>query len=245
MKIAVAGGTGLIGRKLVDTLRADGVDTVVLARSTGVDLTTGAGLADALAGVDQVIDVTNPGSTDESAATAFFTSVADHLHKAGGRAGIDRLVVLSIVGIDKVPAGYYAAKLRQEAAAHAGPIPAPILRATQFHEFAGQVLDRGRQGGVSRVQRMRVQPVAAAAVARVLADLVQATDAPAISQVGGPREEDLVDMATRLAAARGEPTRVEADTSPGSAAIGEALLPGPDAALVGPTFTEWLDAGGR
>src|SRR5918998_5214854 len=164
-KIAVAGATGRVGHHVVDILEARGHEVVAMARSTGVDLITGAGLADALEGVEVIVDAATGPSPDEREATEFFTTAARNLQEAAVAAGVQRMVVVSIVGIDRFDAGYNAAKLAQERAALLGPIPARILRATQFHEFVGQIVEWGRQGDVSYVPKMRTQLVAARAVA--------------------------------------------------------------------------------
>lgn len=248
MKVAVAGATGTIGQHVVEALRERGHEVVALSRSARVDVVTGDRLAEALTGVESVIDVLNAGTTDQDAATAFFTAAARNLHEVGQRAGVGRLVVLSIIGVDRFSAGYFAAKAAQERVVLAGPVPVRILRAAQFHEFAGQVLAWGRQGDVAYVQVSRVQPVAARAVAEALADLAVG-DAPAeplITEIAGPREEQLVEMATRLAAHRGDPVRVRGVEDPNDPnrdlVRAGALLPGPDATLTGPTFAEWLAA---
>ncbi|MDQ2883841.1 MAG: SDR family oxidoreductase [Actinomycetota bacterium] len=247
MKIAVVGGTGLIGRHVVEVLRAGGTEAVSLSRSSGVDVITGAGLDEALSGVHRVIDVTNSPTTEQGPATAFFTAAAQQLQRAAQGAGVERLVVLSIVGTDRLSSGYLAAKREHERAAQSGRVPAVVLRCTQFHEFAEQVLEWGRQADVSRVQERRVQPVAVVAAARVLADVALARDLPPpVSEVAGPRVESLVDMATRLAARRADPVQVQGfrEDSPDAAAVATgALLPGPHAVLTGPTFQQWLDAG--
>ena len=252
-KIAVAGATGRVGRHVVDVLEAGGHDVVAMSRSSGVDVVTGEGLGEALAGVDCVIDVATGASPDERAATEFFTAAARNLHEVGERAGVRRMVVVSIIGCDRFTAGYGAAKVAHERAHLSGPIPVRILRAAQFHEFVAQLLEWGRQGEVCYVPRMRTQPVAARTVAQALADL--ATDpesAPApgaagvpILEIAGPREESLVDLANLLVARRGDPVKVEGVSDPANpdAHLMEtgALLPGPDATLAGPTFEEWLD----
>ena len=248
MRIAVVGGTGLVGRHIVDAFATTDVDVVVVSRENGVDLSTGAGLDEAFAGVQRVIDVSNAGTTDEAKATAFFTAAGQHVQDAAARADADRIVLLSIVGIDRVASGYYAAKLAHEEATKAGDVPTVVLRSTQFHEFAGQVLTWDRTGEVSRVPEMLVRPVAAGTIAAELVELALADSPSATSDVGGPLVEQLVDLATKLAARRGEPGRVEGhrdDTERAGLLAGGALLPGRDARLIGPTFEEWLDAGER
>ncbi len=133
-KIAVAGATGRVGRHVVDVLEERGHHVVPMSRSSGVDVVTGEGLADALAGVATIIDVATQPSPDEDAATAFFTATTRNLQEVGARAG-EQIIVVSIIGIDRFTAGYYAAKLVEERAMLSGPIPVRILRAAQFHEL--------------------------------------------------------------------------------------------------------------
>ena len=247
-KIAVAGATGRVGRHVVDVLQARGHDVVPISRSGGVDVITGNGLAAALAGVTCVVDAATGPSPEQQAATAFFTTAARNLQEAGERTGVRRMVVVSIIGCDRFTAGYGAAKVAHERAMLSGPIPARILRAAQFHEFVAQLVEWGRQGEVSYVPRMRTQLVAARTVAEALADL--ATDAGSagapVSEVAGPREESLVEMAMLLAARRGDPLKIEGVSDPADPDRelyeSGALLPGPDAILAGPTFQEWLDS---
>src|SRR5574337_993602 len=154
-KIAVAGATGRVGRQVVDVLKAAGHDVVAMSRSSGVDIVTRDGLADALAGVE------------------------------------------SIIGTDRFTAGYCAAKLVHERVLLSGPLPVRILRAAQFHEFVAQLVEWGRHGEVSYVQKGRTQLVAARTVAEALADLAtrsapESSRAP-ILEIAGPRAENLVD----------------------------------------------------
>jgi len=254
MKIAVAGATGRVGRHVVDVLKAEGHDVVAMSRSSGVDVVTGQGLALALTGVECIIDAATGPSPDQKAATEFFTAAARNLHQAGERAGVRRMVVVSIIGTDRFTAGYGAAKIAHEKAMLSGPIPVRVLRAAQFHEFVAQLVEWGRQGEVSLVPRMRIQPVAARTVAQALADLAadpESAPAPGSSEVpmleiAGPREENLADLARLLVARRGDPLRIEGASDPADPDRDlyetGALLPGPDAILAGPTFEEWLNS---
>jgi uncharacterized protein YbjT (DUF2867 family) len=251
MKIAVAGATGRVGRHVVDVLAERGHEPIAMSRATGVDVITGAGLAEALAGAECIIDVATGPSPERQAATEFFTTAARNLHEAGQRAGVQRIVVVSIIGTDHYTAGYGAAKIDHERATLAGPIPARVLRASQFHELVALLMEWGRQGDVVNVPEMRLQPVAARTVAEALVDLATdpaAVPAPAgepIAEIAGPREESLVYLARLLAARRGDPARVEGvrDPTDPDAHLNEsgALLPSPHAKLAGPTFADWLD----
>ena len=247
MRIAVAGATGRVGRHVVDVVHDRGHEAVPMSRATGVDVVTGAGLAEALAGVDVIIDVATGPSPDKDAATEFFTSASRNLHDAGANAGVRLMVVVSIINADRLAGGYSLAVVAHERAALAGPIPARILRAAQFHEFVEQLMAWGRQGDVVNVSRMRTQLVAARTVAEALVDLALAPDAPSgpVPEIAGPREEDLVAAATLLAARRGDPVKVEGVSNPDDpdAEANETgvLLPSPHATLAGPTFEQWLD----
>jgi uncharacterized protein YbjT (DUF2867 family) len=191
MRAAVAGATGRVGRHVVDVLQESGHEVVAMSRSTGVDVITGDGLAGALAGVECVIDAATGPSPDQEAATEFFIRAARNLQAVGGRSGVKRIVVVSIIGTDRFTAGYGAAKVAHEQSWLSGAIPARVLRAAQFHEFVSQLVDWGRQGEVSRVAEMRTQLVAARTVAERLADLATHAEAgiAPISEIAGPREE--------------------------------------------------------
>ena len=249
-RIAVAGATGRVGRHVVDLLELQGHEVVPMSRSSGVDIVTGAGLPQALVGVESVIDAASGPSPEQEAATAFFTAASRNLQEAGERAGVQRMVVVSIIGTDRFTGGYGAAKMAHEQAMRSGPIPVHILRAAQFHEFVEQLVQWGRQGDAAYVPTMRTQLVAARTVAQALIDLAtgaEAAPAPgsAIPEIAGPREESLVEMARLLAARRGDPVRIEGVSDPDDPDrdlyTSGALLPGPGAALAGPTFEEWLD----
>jgi uncharacterized protein YbjT (DUF2867 family) len=219
-----------------------------MSRASGVDVVTGSGLAEALTGAECIVDAATGPSAEQASATAFFAAAARNLQAAGTRAGVRRIVVVSIIAVDRFRGGYGAAKLAHERALQAGPIPVQILRAAQFHEFVGQLMDWGRQGDVCSMTDMRTQLVAARTVAEALVDLATGpapADAP-IPEIAGPRAESLVDMARLLAARQGESLRIECVTNPSDpdhALYGAgALLPSPHATLAGPTFQEWLDS---
>lgn len=239
-RIAVAGGTGTVGRHVVESVRRLGAEAVVISRSSGVDLTTGAGLDKNLEGVDAVIDVTNILTQNRRRATAFFETSTRHLLAAEERQDVGHHVLLSIVGIDRVGFGYYQAKVAQEELVRQGPIPWTILRATQFHEFAKQMLGDGR---VAVVPSMLIQPVAAQDVADELLRLATAPAAGMAPEIAGPREERVPDMARRLASATGSRSLVLPVPLPGGAGRGMrtgALLPADPGPRGTRTFDEWL-----
>jgi uncharacterized protein YbjT (DUF2867 family) len=244
-KIAVVGATGRLGTQLVEVLHGRGDEVVAISRSAGVDVVTGDGLVDALSGVDCVIDVATQPSPDEGPARAFFTASVRNLQEAGEQAGVRGIVLVSIIGVDRSTGGYYAAKLAQERELAAGSIPVQIVRATQFHEFLGEIVEWGRQGDVVYVPKMRTQPVAARSLAEALAGAIEDPEASgSIREIGGPREERFADIARLILSSRGDTSRIEEVTNPDDPHRelfeSGALLPGPNAVLVGPTFEEWL-----
>ena len=247
-RIAVAGATGRVGRHVVDVLHEGGHDAVAISRSNGIDVITGYGLAAALQGVQVVIDTSTGPSAEQGPATECFTTATRNLEEEGVKAGVQKLVVVSIIGTDQSAGGYGAAKMAHERAALAGPIPARILRAAQFHEFVEVLMGWGRQGDVIYLPKMRTQIVAARTVAEALAGLAlsQEPEGERPDEIAGPREEYLPDLAALVAAKRGDPVKIEAVSNPADPddALNSngGLLPGPHATLAGPTFADWLDA---
>lgn len=247
-RIAVAGATGRVGRHVAEVLGDRGHDVVRISRGGGVDVITREGLPEALAGVDCVVDATASPTPRKHEATWFFKTAARNLHAIGAAAGIERIIGVSVVNAAVLAHGYGAAKAAHERALTAGPVPASVLRATQFHELVEQMLEWGRKGDVSYVPRMRTRPVAARTVAERLADLAVDPEPAAepIADLAGPREERLVDAARMLVAQRALPIRVVEVSypDPAMARVYEsgALLPRPGATLAGPTFEEWLTA---
>jgi uncharacterized protein YbjT (DUF2867 family) len=249
-KIAVAGATGRVGRHTVEVLEEAGHEVVPMSRSTGVDVVTGEGLSEALAGVDSIVDAASWPKNEQEPATEFFLASSRNLQEEGERAGVQRIVVVSIIGADRFTTGYIASKVPHEEAMRSGSIPVSILRAAQFHEFVPLFLEWGRQGDVIYVPQMRTQLVAARTVAEALAELATEsepgpeTSAGAIPEIAGPREERLVDVAKLLAARRGDSVRIEEVSDPDDPEqalyASGALLPGPDAVLAGPTFEQWV-----
>jgi uncharacterized protein YbjT (DUF2867 family) len=245
-KIAVAGATGRVGHHVVDVLTERGHEVVSISRGRGVDVITGEGLDRALAGVEAIVDTATGPSPEEEPATEFFTTATRNLQTAGERAGVKRIIVVSIINTDRLKGGYSVAKVAHEQAMLSGPIPARVLRAAQFHEFVEVLVQWGTRGDVAYVPRMRTQLVAARTVAEALADLaLEAGSAPGPTlEIAGPREESLVEMAKLLVARRGDSLRIDEVTDPvdGEANESGVLLPGPQAMLRGPTFEQWLDA---
>lgn len=255
-KIGVPGATGRLGRHIVDVVRERGFEAVPMSRTHGVDVVTGEGLAEALEGVDTVIDAAAYPANEQGPATAFFLASSRNLQQLGAEAGVRQLVVVSIIGVDDFTGGFLAAKKAHEEALRDSPIPVRILRAAQFHEFVEPLLAWiPRENGAMYVPNMRTQLVAARSVAEALVDLATAdpadttgTTAP-FPEIAGPRAETLADVAKLVAAHHGETVRIEGVTDPadpdGALYANDGLLPGPHATLAGPTFEEWLERGAQ
>lgn len=248
MRVAVAGGTGVVGRLVVAAAAGRGHDVVVLSRACGVDLTSVGDLVRRLAGVEAVVDVSGTRTQRRRAARDYVTAVTTTLLTAGAAAGVHHHVALSIVGLEGVDTGYYAAKLAQEQLVADGPVPWTILRSTQFHELAEQALDVLRLGPLSLVPRMRTQPVAAAEVAAALVGLVETGPSGRVPDLAGPDVHQLVDLARRVGRGRHPRRTVVGVPLPGRAgrAMGAgALLPATDGTRGQVTFDTWLDQRGR
>ncbi|CAB3838952.1 hypothetical protein LMG3410_01163 [Achromobacter aegrifaciens] len=244
MKIVVIGGTGLIGSNVVQRLRANGHETVAASPRTGVDTLTGAGLAEALAGAQAVLDVSNSPSFEDQAVMAFFETAGRNLLAAATRAGVEHYLALSVVGAERLPdSGYMRAKVVQEKLIRESKIPYTILRATQFFQFVEGIVSAGAQNGMIRLSPALIQPIAADDVSAVLADLAVATPVNGTVEVGGPDRFPLDELGRKFLAARGDARTVVADVHAryyGSELDDRSLVAGAHA-HIGPTrFQNWL-----
>ncbi len=243
MKIAVAGGTGVVGSRTVEAARASGHEVVVLSRAQGVDLVTGAGLEAALARVDAVIDTANISTLKAADAIEFFTAATGNLVSAAADAGVRHVVLLSIVGIDRIPYDYYAGKLAQEKIVQASRVPWTIQRATQFHEFAAQTYAIAKAGPLHLAPNARTQPVAAAEVGERLAAIAAGEARGRAADFAGPQEESLAEMIRAYARSRGHRGWIPAVNLPTKQLKGMRAglaLPQQGADLGQQTFAEWL-----
>lgn len=243
MRIAIAGGTGTVGAPTVAAVRTAGHEAVVLTRGSGVDLVRGTGLDAGLAGVDAVIDTANVSTLSADEAVTFFTAATGNLVAAAERAGVRHVVLLSIVGVDRMPYDYYAGKVAQERVVEASAVPWSILRATQFHEFAGQLYERAKLGPLHVAPRARVQPIAAREVGAHLVSLATGEPQGRAADLAGPREERLDEMVKAFARRAGSRAWIPSISLPGAQMKGMRAglaLPGPGATLGTETFDEWL-----
>ena len=242
MKIAVLGGTGRIGSQVVKILDANGHEAVPHSPSTGLDLITGKGLPEAMAGTDVVINLTNSPTFDD-ASPEWFKTTMDNLIAAAADAGVGHAVVLSIVGADLVPdLVYYKAKVLQEDILKAGPVPYSIVRVTQFFEFIDAVLSWTSDDKTVRLPGTLVQPMSAADVAQAVAEVSMGAPLQGTRQFAGPGVFRLDELGRITLAARGDQRTVVTDDTASmfAAAKGDALIAKEGTVIAKTPYREWL-----
>ncbi|MGE0665984.1 MAG: SDR family oxidoreductase [Sphingomonadales bacterium] len=244
MKIVVIGGTGLIGSKVVATLRQEGHEAVAAAPNTGVNTLTGEGLAEALSGADVVVDVANSPSFADGDVMAFFKTSGRNLLAAEAEAGVSHHVALSVVGTDRVPdSGYLRAKLAQEELIKASGIPYTIIRSTQFFEFLGGIADASTRDGQVRVSPAHVQPVASQDVAALVAQVAAGAPINGTIELAGPERVSLDVIVRRYLQGRGDTRSVAADVHAryfGAELDDRSLTPAGDPHIGATSFDTWF-----
>ncbi|MGX5695429.1 SDR family oxidoreductase [Agromyces soli] len=247
MKIVVIGGTGLIGSKVVEHLTEHGHVAVAASPNTGVDTVSGAGVAEALAGADVVVDVSNSPSFADDDVLAFFTTSTSTLLAAEREAGVRHHVALSIVGAELLPSsGYLRAKVAQERLIEESGVPFSIVRSTQFFEFAGRIADEATVDGVVRLSTGLMQPIAAADVSLAVARVAAGAPINGTLEIGGPERLGQDAFVRAGLAARGDSRTVVGDPDApyfGTRLTGTELVPlSAGVQLSATTFAEWLAA---
>ena len=236
--VAVAGASGTLGRATVEVAQEAGHEVRRIARRFGVDVMTGEGVSEALAGVDVVVECLKPPSLDPDVATDWFVTAAQRLGAAARAAGVERTVVVSIVGIDRMQDyGYYRAQLAHERTSLMHCPGTVIVRSTQFHDFVGNML-RPDGDGLAIID-VASQPVDTRVVAEVLLEQATTAGPEPLVQIAGPLVENTVDQARRLLVARGQTAVVRGVPASPSMMQG-FMVPGPDVPARGPTYDQWL-----
>ena len=244
MKIVVIGGTGLIGSRLVSTLRSKGHEVLPASPDSGVNTITGEGVDAALAGAQVVVDVSNSPSFDDAAVLKFFETSSTNLLAAEQRAGVRHHVILSIVGTDRVPgSGYLRAKLAQENLIKKSGMPYSILRSTQFFEFIARIAQSGANGSSVRVSGAMFQPILSSDVVAALADITSGAPLNGTVEVGGPEQFRMDELVRRVLRANGDQREVIMDSHAryfGAELDDASLVAGPDARVGSMRFEQWL-----
>ncbi|KQH76410.1 LysR family transcriptional regulator [Mycobacterium gordonae] len=249
MKILVIGGTGLIGSQVVANLTELGHEAVPASPSSGVNSVTGEGLAEAMTGVDVVVDVSNAPSWTDDDVINFFTTSTRNLLEAERAAGVRHHVALSIVGTDRVPAsGYIRAKAAQEKLIAESGAPYSIVRATQFFEFALGIADSATEGNTVRLSHeAAIQPIAARDVASAVTRTSVGDPLNRIINIAGPDRFGMDDLARLALAAHGDSREVVTDPSAtyfGAELDDRSIVPveGEEVIIYETRFSEWAPA---
>ncbi len=244
IKIVVIGGSGLIGKKLVNDLRQRGHDVVASSPSSGVNTITGEGLADGLKGAQVVVDVSNAPSWEDKAVLQFFETSSRNLLAAEAAAGVKHHVALSVVGTDRLLAsGYFRAKMAQEKLIKASQIPYTIVRSTQFFEFVGGIAQNATEGVTVRVPSVLMQPIVSDDVAAALADVALGNPINGTLEIAGPEQIRQDELVRRFLTATGDARKVVTDANAryyGLEVNDQSLVPGNNPRLGSMHFAEWL-----
>jgi uncharacterized protein YbjT (DUF2867 family) len=244
MKIVVIGGSGLIGTKLVNKLRERRHEALAASPSSGVNTITGEGLAEALAGAQVVVDVSNSPSWEDKAVLEFFETSSRNLLAAEAAAGVTHHVALSVVGTERLlQGGFFRAKMAQEELIQASNIPYTIVRSTQFFEFVNGIAQSATDGQTVRLSPAFIQPIVSDDVAAALAEVTLGAPVNGTIEIAGPERLRLDELIRRFLHAKQDARQVVTDVHARYFDIelnDQSLTPG-DNARIGPTrFDDWL-----
>src|SRR6266545_72602 len=244
MKIVILGGTGLIGSKVVNLLRARGHEVVAASPSQGINSITGEGLTEALTEAQVVVDVTNSPSFEDKAVLEFFQTSTGNVLAAEAKTGVGHHVAVSIVGTDQLPAsGYLRAKVAQEKLIKASSIPYTIVRATQFFEFVGRIADEATSGQTVRLPSVLFQPIFTDDLAANLARIAVAKPLNGTIELAGPDALPFDEVARQYLVAHHDPRTVVRDEQAlyfGTTLEKRSLVQGENALVGSCHFADWL-----
>jgi len=244
MKITVLGGSGLIGSKLVNLLRQEGHDVVAASLESGLNTITGAGLDEALAGAQVVVDVTNSPSFEDKAVLEFFETSGRNIVAAEVKAGVKHHVALSVVGTERLQeSGYFRGKMAQENLIKASPIPYTILHSTQFFEFLSGIAKAGTVEQTVHVSPALVQPIASDDVVATLAKIAVSPAVNGMIEVAGPERVSLAELVGSFLIKTGDSRQVMADANAryfGAVLNDQSLTPGANPRIGSMSFEEWF-----
>src|SRR6266487_3096956 len=225
MKIVILGGTGLIGSKVVNLLRAGGHEVVAASPSKGINSITGEGLTEALTGAQVVVDVTNSPSFEDKAVLEFFETSTRNVLAAEVTTGVGHHVALSIVGSERLPASGY-------------------LRAKQFFEFVGRIADEATSGHTVHLPSVLFQPIFSDDLAANLARIAVAKPLNGTIEIAGPDAIPFAEVARQYLVAHHDPRTVVRDEQAlyfGTTLEKRSLIPGENALVGSCHFADWLN----
>ncbi|OJZ72237.1 LysR family transcriptional regulator [Mycobacterium paraffinicum] len=246
MRVLVVGGSGLIGSQVVAQLTELGHEAIPASPRSGVNTVTGEGLAEALAGVDTVVDVSNSPSWADDDVLNFFTTSTRNLLDAERAAGAQHHVALSIVGADRTAeSGYMRAKVAQEKEIVEAGFPYSIVRATQFFEFVGGIADSMADGSTVRAPHGAFQPIAASDVATAVTHTATGDPLNGVINIAGPEKRGMDDFIRARFAATGDDRQVITDDGAryyGAVLDDRSIVPvdGEDTTIYPTRFEDWM-----
>jgi len=240
----VIGGSGLIGSKTVERLRTKGHDVVSASPASGVNTLTGEGVAQAVAGAQVVIDLSNSPSFEEKAVVEFFETAGRNLLAAEKAAGVGHHVALSVVGTERLQSsGYFKGKMVQENLIRNSGIPYTIVHSTQFFEFTGAIAQTGTVGQVTHVPTAYFQPIFSDDVADAMVAVALAPPVNGVVEIAGPEKVRMSDLVARYLAAIKDPRQVVGDSRAryyGYEIDDGTLVPGNSPRIGATRFDDWL-----
>lgn len=246
MKFLVIGATGLIGSKVVDRLKAKGYDVAGASPSSGVDTLTGAGLDEAMKGVDTVIDLSNFLVFVRAEVEDKFTRAGANIAAAEKKAGVKHHVALSVVGTQELAelgSDYFWGKVAQEKAIKASGVPFTIVHSTQFMEFLGGIVQSGEQADGIHVTTQNIQPIASDDVAELVAEIAIEPPTNGVVEIGGPVKIPMSELVKAFLEKKGDARTVVGDENTpyfGAKLGADTLVPRGTARLGKIHFDTWF-----
>lgn len=244
MKIVVIGGTGLIGSKVVNNLKAQGHQVIAAAPATGINIISGEGLAQAMTGTDVVVDLANSPSFADEDVLEFFETSGRNLFAAEIAAGVGHHVALSVVGTDRLAqSGYFRGKIAQEKLIRESGVPYTIVHSTQFFEFLGGIAQSGSSDDTVRISPAFFQPISSDDVAAAVTDYALGAPRNGIVEIAGPESVKLSELVRRYLRATSDPRNVVDDVDAlyfGAKLESDTLMPGANARLGAVSFDTWF-----
>ncbi len=251
-RVLVTGGTGVLGRELVPRLKAAAHTVRVMSRGgpgasrdpevewAQASLETGAGLDNAVSGAEAIVHcASSPFRRTEMVDVRGSERLLEHARKEG----VSHFLYISIVGIDRIPLGYYKRKLAAEGLVEQAGVPWSILRATQFQTLIDMQLRALMRFPIALVPTdFRFQPIDPGEVADRMVECAAGGPRGRLPDLGGPEVHTLADLARTWTEIRGLRRRIIRLPLPGKIAAGfrRGFNTTPDNAQGTVTWADWV-----